>query len=125
MLKSIYKWVRSIILWLLIKENREIGLKNTKMVLDALSVLSLSTKTDRDNKAPAMLSEKVSNALKNTSNEGLVQDALYKISQEKFGALKDLNIGYVDNKIKTSFGAFGAEYDPSDGGISFKVGIKK
>ena len=56
-IKFIYLWGKSIVLWLLVKRNREIGFRYTKKALDVFEFASKLTATKKDDKAVAYIAE--------------------------------------------------------------------
>lgn len=119
--KNLLNWIKAIILWLLIKENREIGIKYTKKALDIAALVSKLTPTTKDDKAVAFLAKQFNKAaiLNGITEQSEVEKVAKTITSISNGSLKDVNLGLKEGKINASVGSIGVEYDPSNGGVKF------
>jgi len=92
-LKSILNWTVSVALWLLVKENRRMGLRYTKKALDIISYATLLTKSRKDD-------EIVNNIRKIILDipEELSGKVIKKINSQNTGSLKTVKIGFDEKK---------------------------
>lgn len=120
-LGSLFNWAKAIVLWLLVKENREIGLRYTKKALDIVEVVAKITGTTKDDKAVAYIAKKFDEAVKlnGATNQQDIEKVASSVTSIAKGSLKDVAIGLDSGKVKATVGGVGVEYDPSNGGVKF------
>ena len=112
--------IKSVFLWIMVKENRDIGIKYTRKAIEMATVMSKLTKTTKDDKAAAYLSRQFDKAVKinNINSKKDIKSVANDINNISTGCLSDLNIGISNGKIKTTVLGGKATYDPSDGSVS-------
>jgi len=122
-IKSIFMWVKSIVLWLVISENRKVGIKYTKKALDIAEVVSKFTSSTKDDKAVAFLAKQFNKAaqLNNITEEESLKKVANEVSKISKGSLKDISVGIDNGKIGLSFGKGGVKYNPKDGSVKFGI----
>jgi hypothetical protein len=115
------KWIKSVGLWLLKKENREAGIKATKQAMDLFDVVARHTKTSKDDKAAAFIAKQFDKALKiNDIFEDKEVKAISKeVTKETKGSLKNVTLGLDKGTITAGVGKIGVKYDPSNGNVKF------
>lgn len=120
-LRSLFRWGKAAVLWLMIKENREIGLKYTKKALDVVEEVAKITGTTKDDKAVAYIAKKFDEAVKanGATDQEQVEKVAKTVSDISKGSLKDVTVGFKEGKVNASVGGIGVEYDPSNGGVKF------
>ena len=125
MYAQIKNWIKSIYLWLIVPENREIGLQYTKTILDLADVVTRTTKNKKDDQAVKMLTKKFNQVLQ--YNDNLDSDGIAKaaktVNRIKNGSLKDVSFDYNNGKLSTYIGKVGAQYNTQDGSI--RLGLRK
>jgi hypothetical protein len=125
-MKKIYLFFKSLVLCLLVKKNREIGLIYTLKTLEVLDYFAKKTETKKDDKAAKYLIEKLESLiiLNNKLNVDKVGTAIVAINNEKKGLLKDVSIGINQGKISVKVGKGQINYKPKDGSLELAL-IKK
>ncbi len=120
-IKFIYLWGKSIVLWLLVKRNREIGFRYTKKALDVFEFASKLTATKKDDKAVAYIAEQFDKAVKlnKQTDETVIEKAAKSITKVSKGNMKDVSIGLAKGKVKAAVGNIGVEYNPLNGQVKF------
>lgn len=122
-LRNIFNWIKAVFIWLLLKENRNLGIRYTKKAIDLAVAVSAYTTTTRDDKAAAFLAKTFDMAVK--ANGILDDNAVERVAREirniNTGSLQDVTISIDNGKIQAGVGGIGAEYNPNDG--SFKFGV--
>tara|TARA_R100000406_G_scaffold78328_2_gene59154 strand:+ start:1192 stop:1569 length:378 start_codon:yes stop_codon:yes gene_type:complete len=125
MYAQIKNWIKSIYLWLIVPENREIGLQYTKTILDLADVVTKTTKNKKDDQAVKMLTKKFNQVLQ--YNDNLDSDGITKaaktVNRIKNGSLKDVSFDFSNGKLSTYIGSIGAQYNTKDGSI--RLGLRK
>lgn len=93
MINSIYKYGKSIFLWVLVKENRNKGLQYIKKLVESLSFLAEISKNQKDDK----VIKQIEDHLKSVPS-WLAQDVIKQVNETKKGPMKNLNIEYDQKK---------------------------
>jgi len=121
-MKTIFFWLKALILWLLVKENRNMGIAYTKKALVALELFSKMTKTNKDDAIANYLAKKIDQVAKinGQSDEKVIQQAAEAVTSISKGDLKDVAIKYEGSEFKVGFKNVVAGYNPKDGSISFE-----
>jgi len=118
-----FNFIKSVILWLFVKKNRDIGIRYTKMALDIATEISKITKTKKDDLAIAYLTEKfVSGASVLGINN--LKEAAETITKAQ-GSIKGVEIG-VDSKegVSLKLGRTKAEYNFKDKSVQVGTTIR-
>jgi N-acetylglucosamine kinase-like BadF-type ATPase len=104
MIKHLYNWMLSGFMWLLVKENRAIGLVWTKRSLDLFDTMSQLTKTTKDDKVVAYLERKVEEAilLNNQSKQEILDSAAKKVTEVARGALSSISLSINNGKPRVT-----------------------
>jgi hypothetical protein len=124
---GLWVWIKAIAFWLLIKENRRIGIMNTKKALDVFIFVSKLTKNKRDDFAAAYIAKQFSRAFYDFSfNRGVVNKetaeiAANEITKSQDGLLKDVSIALDEGKVKAGIGNIVSSYDPSNNRIELNI----
>lgn len=121
-MKIIFLWLKALIFWLLVKENRNMGIAYTKKALVAIDLFSKTTKTNKDDAIAAYLAKKIDQVAKINaqSDEKVIQSAADAITSISQGDLKDVAIKYDGGKVKVGFKNVVAGYNPKDGSLSLE-----
>jgi hypothetical protein len=121
-MKIIFLWLKALGLWLLVKENRNMGIAYTKKALVAMDLFSKMTKTNKDDAIAAYLAKKIDQIAKinGQSDEQVIQYAADAVTSISKGDLKDVVVKYEDSKIKVGFKNVIAGYNPKNGGLSLE-----
>jgi len=122
-LKSLFNWGKAIVFWLLVKENREIGLIYTKKALDVVEVVAKITGTTKYDKAVAYIAKKFDEAVKlnGATDQKDIEKVAKTVTDISKGSLKDVSVGFESGKVKAAVGGIGVEYNPSNGGVKFGI----
>ena len=124
---GLWVWIKAIAFWLLLKENRRIGIMNTKKALDVFTFVSKLTKNKRDDLAAAYIAKQFSKAFYDFSfNRGVVNQETAKIAANEItksqdGLLKDVSIELDKGKVKAGIGNIVSSYDPSNNRIDLNI----
>jgi len=102
-LKNGLSWVKALLKFLTIKENRDIGIKYTKKALDLAAYVASKTKTKKDDKGLAFIAKTFDEATTFLDDDEKEQVA-YDITKEKKGSLKDIALNIAANEIGVSLG---------------------
>tara|TARA_Y100001963_G_C6631816_1_gene376681 strand:+ start:317 stop:694 length:378 start_codon:yes stop_codon:yes gene_type:complete len=125
-MKDFFKWIKSVILWMCVADNREIGIAYTKKLLDVAEIVAASTKTKRDDKALLLLNRTFKMALEknNALSKVEIEKAAKAVKNITTGSLKDVDISLSGTKkINMYINNIGASYDMTDGSI--RLGMKR
>jgi len=128
-------WIKAIAFWLMIKENRRIGIMNTKKALDVFTFVSKLTKNKRDDLAAAYVAKQFAKAFESEplGSNGVksVQTAIVdaeaatnaanEVTKSQKGLLKDVSIALNNGKVKAGIGNVVSEYNPSNGNVKFGI----
>ena len=109
---GLWVWIKAIAFWLLIKENRRIGIMNTKKALDVFIFVSKLTKNKRDDLAAAYIAKQFSRAFESEVDEEAATNAANEVTKSQEGLLKDVSIALDKGKVKAGIGDVISEYDP-------------
>ena len=98
-------WIKAVFLWLLVKENRAVGLYWTKKSLDLFEVVTRLTKTKKDDKIVACLEKQVDRAIKINGQKktAVIASAAKFVTDIAVGSLKNVELGVRDGKPAISF----------------------
>lgn len=120
-MKTIFLWLKALILWLVVKENRNMGIAYTKKALVALELFSKMTKTTKDDAIAAYLAKQVDKIAKlnGQADAKAIEGAADAVTSISNGDLKGVTIKYEKNNVKVGFKNVVAGYDPSNGNLSF------
>lgn len=130
---GLWVWIKAIVFWLIIKENRRIGIMNTKKALDVFTFVSKLTKNKKDDLAAAYIAKQFSRAFesevdvslgyKETAivDEEAATNAANEVTKSQDGLLKDVSISLDKGKVKAGIGNVVSEYDPSNGNVKFGI----
>jgi len=121
-MKTIFLWLKALGLWLLVKENRNMGIAYTKKALVAIDLFSKMTKTTKDDAIAAYLVKKIDQVAKinGQSDEQVIQYAADAVTSISKGDLKDVVVKYEGSKIKVGFKNVTAGYNPKNGSLSLE-----
>ena len=121
-MKTIFLWLKALILWLLVKENRNMGIAYTKKALVTLELFSKMTKTNKDDAIANYLAKKIDQVAKinGQSDEKVIKQAAEAVTSISKGDLKDVVIKYEGSKVKVGFKNVVADYNPKDGSLSLE-----
>jgi len=121
-MKTIFFWLKASILWLLVKENRNMGIAYTKKALVTLELFSKMTKTNKDDAIANYLAKKIDQVAKinGQSDEKVIKQAAEAVTSISKGDLKDVVIKYEGSKVKVGFKNVVAGYNPKDGSLSLE-----
>jgi len=121
-MKTIFLWLKALILWLLVKENRNMGIAYTKKALVTLELFSKMTKTNKDDAIANYLAKKIDQVAKinGQSDEKVIKQAAEAVTSISKGDLKDVVIKYEGSKVKVGFKNVVAGYNPKDGSLSLE-----
>ena len=99
-LGDVKRWIISVVLWLSVKRNREVGLLWTKRSLDLFESMAKLTESKRDDKVVDLLQEKVDLAIKINKNadKAVVEKAASVITKIAKGTLKSVSVTLQDGK---------------------------
>lgn len=92
-MKNFLLKLKSIFLWVLIKENRNKGFRNVSKLIESLSYLAKLSKNQKDDK----VIKQIEDYLKSVPS-WLAQDVIKQVNETKKGPMKNLNIGYDQKK---------------------------
>lgn len=118
---GLWVWIKAIAFWFLLKENRRIGIINTKKALDVFIFVSKLTKNKRDDLAAAYIAKQFSRAFESEVDEAAATNAANEVTKSQEGLLKDVSIALDKGKVKAGIGDVISEYDPSNGSVKFGV----
>ena len=93
-------WLKALFLFLLVKENRTIGLRYTKSALDLFDVYASLTKSKRDDAIVEQLQKQVDRAIKVNKKQGnipVLKFAADVITNIAVGSLKNISIDMSKN----------------------------
>lgn len=95
-------WIKAMVLWLLKRENRAIGLRYTKMGLDVFEQVCKKTKSQKDDLAVAYIAKQFDKAinLNNQMSNPVIQSAAQHITKIQKGSLKDVALDFDGNSVK-------------------------
>ena len=121
-MKTIFLWLKALILWLVVKENRNMGIAYTKKALVALELFSKMTQTTKDDAIANYLAKKIDKVAKinGQSDEKVIQQAAEAVTSISKGDLKDVSIKYEGGKVKVGFKNVVAGYNPTNGALSLE-----
>lgn len=121
-MKTIFLWIKALILWLVVKENRNMGISYTKKALVALELFSKMTKTTKDDAIAVYLAKKVDKVAKLNGqvDAKAIEYAANAVTSISNGELKDVVIKYEENKVKVGFKNVVAGYNPLNGSLSLE-----
>lgn len=121
-MKTIFFWLKALILWLLVKENRNMGIAYTKKAIVAIDLFSKMTKTNKDDAIAAYLAKKIDEVAKinGQSDDKAIQQAAEAVTSISKGDLKDVGVKYEGGKFEVGFKNVVAGYNPKDGSLSFE-----
>ncbi len=97
-MRTIFCWIKSLFLWLLVSENRAMGLSKVQMLTVALSEISKVTKTNKDDIAIKRIQDFIAPALDNLPDR-TKKEAIKAVNEKK----NTFNIKY-DEKSGVSAG---------------------
>lgn len=119
-MKTIFLWLKALILWLVVKENRNMGIAYTKKALVALDLFSKMTKTTKDDAIAVYLAKQVDKVAKlnGQADAKAIESAADAVTSISKGELKDVIVKYEGNKFKVGFKNVVAGYNPANGDIS-------
>lgn len=123
-LKNIYRWTKALFLWGINADNRKVGLRVTKQFVDMLEVFASLTPTKTDDQAVAWLARRFDDLTKINGLRQMedIENVARAVSDATHGDIKNLKIGYGENKINASLGGVKLQYDPSNGQVKFGIG---
>lgn len=106
MFGDIKRWLISIILWVSVKKNREIGLTWTKRSLDLFEAMAKLTASKKDDKVVQALQEKVDLAIKINCqyDKKIIEKAAGVITSVAKGALKNVSVSVAEGKPIVTIG---------------------
>lgn len=121
-MKIIYLWLKALVLWLVVKENRNMGIAYTKKALVALELFAKMTKTNKDDALAVYLAKQVDKVAKINGQADIkaIAYAAKAVTSISKGELKDITIKYEGNKIKVGMKNIIAGYNPKDGSLSIE-----
>jgi len=125
MIKSVYNWTKATVLWLLVKKNRQLGVKYTKIGLDVFSYVTKYTKSSKDDLMAIHIIDQFNKAIiKTAPNTGpALTEVSEKINKISEGNLSKVGLKFSEKGLYASFGGLGATYNPQNGQIGFQVKI--
>ena len=121
-MKIIYLWLKALVLWLVVKENRNMGIAYTKKALVALELFAKMTKTSKDDALAVYLAKQVDKVAKmnGQADSKAIAYAAKAVTSISQGELKDITISYEGRKFKVGMKNIIAGYSPHDGSLSIE-----
>lgn len=121
-MKTIFLWIKALILWLVVEENRNMGIAYTKKALAALEFFSKMTKTSKDDAMAAYLAKRIDKVAKLNGqvDAKAIESAADAVTSISKGELKDIVVKYEGNKVKVGFKNVVAGYNPTNGDLSLE-----
>ena len=121
-MKTIFLWLKALILWLVVKENRNMGIAYTKKALVALELFSKTTQTTKDDAMAVYLAKQIDKVAKlnGQTDAKVIEYAADAVTSISKGELKDIVVKYEGNKVKVGFKNVVAGYNPTNGGLSLE-----
>ncbi len=121
-MKTIFLWLKALVLWLVVKENRNMGIAYTKKALVALELFSKMTKTTKDDAIAVYLAKQVDKVAKlnGQADAKAIKYAADAVTSISKGELKDVVVKYEGNKVKVGFKNVVAGYNPTNGSLSLE-----
>lgn len=121
-MKTIFLWLKALILWLVVKENRNMGIVYTKKALTTLELFSKMTKTTKDDAIAVYLAKQVDKVAKLNGqvDAKAIEFASDAVTSIKEGDLKDVVVKYEGSKFKVGFKNVVAGYNPKNGDLSLE-----
>lgn len=121
-MKTIFLWLKALILWFVVKENRNMGIAYTKKALVALELFSKMTKTTKDDAIAVYLAKQVDKVAKlnGQADAKAIEYAADAVTSISKGELKDVVVKYEGSKVKIGFKNVVAGYNPTNGDLSIE-----
>ena len=125
MLKTILKYITACLSWLLVRENRIVGIKATLTALSMADKVSELTATKKDDAVISYLANTFASLLKEhqITDEKDLELIAKEISRDD-NALKNVFIGYSDGEIEVSSLGLGLGYDFEKESVQFSKSFK-
>ena len=119
-MKTIFLWLKALILWLVVEENRNMGIAYTKKALVALDLFSKMTKTTKDDAMAVYLAKQVDKVAKlnGQTDAKAIEYAADAVTSISKGDLKDVVLKYEGSKVKVGFKNVVVGYNPANGDLS-------